>query len=193
MYEAGSHHAIIRLSETRMLTEESTGLLPSMAIKFLIDYKKSENLFGMPNLTGLYEDEETGEMEPSWDFFKAPMKNRVERFTDDCEVDSLEWKMAEANPFPYVTSIVRPAAMATDGEIVDTKDIGGEFRFPYQLEYEGVHHFPNDDDVIWYDRIKDHFNDKVGKDEDGDGVIDNVTLLKVFAWNAPERLGGKRV
>ena len=98
----------------------------------------------------------------------------------------MEWKMAEANPFPYVTSIVRPAAMATDGEIVDTKDIGGEFRFPYQLEYEGVHHFPNDDDEIWYDRIKEHFNEQMGKDEDGDGVIDDVPLLKVFAWDAPE-------
>jgi len=77
IYEQGSQHAILRLSETRNLTEYSEGLLPSLAIKFLIDNKKSENLFAMPNMTGMYEDEETGEMEPSWDFFKAPLKSRV--------------------------------------------------------------------------------------------------------------------
>jgi len=186
MYEQGSHHAIIRLSETRNLTEEaSEGLLPSMALKFLIDYKKSENLFGMPNLTGLYENEE-GELEPSWDFFKAPMKNRVDRFTEECEIDTVEKKMIEANPFPYVTAVARPAAMATDGVVLNTDDFGGEFRLPYQLEYEGTHHFPNDDEEIWYDRLKGHYNDKFGKEED-------VPILKVFAWNAPEQLGGKRV
>ena len=61
MYEQGSHHAIMRLSQTRNLSDESEGLLPSMALKFLIDYKKSENLFAMPNFTGLYENEETVE------------------------------------------------------------------------------------------------------------------------------------
>ena len=186
MYEKGSHHAILRLSETRNLSEASEGLLPSLAIKFLIDYKKSENLFGMPNLTGLYEDEETGDMEPSWDFFKAPMKNRVDRFTEECELDTVEWKMREANPFPYVTSVVRPAAMATDGEVLDTEDRGGAFRFPYQLEYEGTHNFPNDSEEWWYERLKEHYNEKF---EDGE----EVTVLKVFGWDAPEALDGQRV
>lgn len=77
MYEQGSEHAILRLSETKNLTEESDGLLPSMALKFLIDGKKSENLFGMPNMTGVYENGET-----SWDFFHSAMKSRVERFTE---------------------------------------------------------------------------------------------------------------
>ena len=72
IYEHGSDHAILRLSETFNLTEESDGLLPSMALKILFDGRKSENLFGMPNMTGIYEDGET-----SWDFFHAPYKSRV--------------------------------------------------------------------------------------------------------------------
>ena len=91
IYEHGSESVILRLSETRNLTEESDGLLPSMAMKFLIDHRRSENLFGMPNMTGVYEDGET-----SWDFFRAPLKSRVERLTSSCEVDSLEKKMVEA-------------------------------------------------------------------------------------------------
>ena len=33
------------------------------------------------------------------------------------------------------------------------------FQFPFQLEYEGVHNFPNNRDDEWYERIRKHFND----------------------------------
>ena len=61
IYEEGTKTAIIRLSEAKLLTSQSEGLLPSFAIKFLIDNHKSENLFAMPNFTGIYKeyDEET--------------------------------------------------------------------------------------------------------------------------------------
>jgi len=84
IYEEGTKTAIIRLSETKNLTSASEGLLPSFAIKFLIDNHKSENLFAMPNFTGKYKEynEETEEMEEnsSWDFFHGTFKNRVEPF-----------------------------------------------------------------------------------------------------------------
>jgi len=82
IYEEGSETAIIRLSEAKNMTHKSEGLTPSFAIKFLLDYEKSENLFGMPNFTGKYTNAETGLEESSWDFFHATFKNRVERFTD---------------------------------------------------------------------------------------------------------------
>ena len=37
IYASGSETAIIRLSQTTILTQHSEGLFPSMAIKFLID------------------------------------------------------------------------------------------------------------------------------------------------------------
>ena len=43
------------------MTRESKGVHPSFAIKFLLDYHKSVNLFAMPNFTGKYIDEDTGE------------------------------------------------------------------------------------------------------------------------------------
>jgi hypothetical protein len=44
-----------------MLTEESTGLHPSLALKFLVDGKRSDNLFAM---TGLKPTD-------SWDFLNV--------------------------------------------------------------------------------------------------------------------------
>ena len=43
IYETGSDVAIMRLSQVTNLTEVSTGLFPSMAIKFLIDGMESMN------------------------------------------------------------------------------------------------------------------------------------------------------
>jgi hypothetical protein len=61
-----------------------------MAFKFLIDGIKSENLFAMANFTGEDEDGNT-----SWDFFHRQMSNRVERFPDSCERDTVEKKLIE--------------------------------------------------------------------------------------------------
>ena len=112
IYNEGTETAILRLSQTINLTEKSEGLLPSFAIKFLLDYEKSENLFGMPNFTGKYADSEGNET-TSWDFFKGTFRNRVERFSDDCERDALEAKMIEGNNKPYATGVALPAFWTT--------------------------------------------------------------------------------
>ena len=77
MYSTGNDHVIMRLSETNNLTSASTGLLPGAAFKFLIDGLPSDNLFAMPNNTGVDEEGNT-----SWDFFHRPLSNRVQRFKD---------------------------------------------------------------------------------------------------------------
>jgi len=100
IYGAGSTvNTIIRLSETKPLTGASQGLHPSMAIKFLVDYDKSMNLFAMPNFEGT----------TSWDFFSQPMKSRVQRFEDTCHRETREMKMLEGNNRPYATSVIKPA------------------------------------------------------------------------------------
>ena len=73
---------MLRFSQTANLHEDSKGLMPSMAIKFLISGYKSENLFGMPNFTGEYKDEATGEKYHSWNFFEKNFKSRVSRFDE---------------------------------------------------------------------------------------------------------------
>lgn len=68
IYASGSDTAVIRLSQTTILTEHDEGLFPSLAIKFLIDGGQSKNLFAMPNFKGT----------DNWDFFGQDMKSRVE-------------------------------------------------------------------------------------------------------------------
>ena len=39
--------------------------------------------------------------------------------------------MIEGHNRPYVTTVVSPATMATDGVELNLEDVGGAFRFPY--------------------------------------------------------------
>lgn len=150
IYSTGSDNVILRLSETNNLTEFSEGLLPGVALKFLLDGIKSENLLAMPNLTGI-DEEGNG----SWDFFHRPLKSRVERFTDSCELETKEKKMIEANTRPYATGISRPGLMHNDGE-----EVGSERNIPFELRYTGTKHFSDtrDMDQPWYDQLKNNFS-----------------------------------
>jgi len=172
--------------------------MPSMAIKFLITGKKSENLFGMPNFTGEYMDEETGEKYHSWNFFEKKFKSRVARFEDDCMRDSKEEKMLEGTDKPYATSVARPSFYTTHeddiGEYHTTPEtkaemkIRDDYQFPFQLEYEGVPYFNSEnagDD--WHVAMRNHFNAQcVDTDNDGFCENDGIKVLDVYAWTAPE-------
>lgn len=187
IYEHGSQHAILRMSSTKNLTSSSQGILPAIAIKFLISGKESTNLFAMPNFTG---KDELGE--ESWDFFHRPLGNRVDRFEDDsedCERAALETKMLQANPFPYATSVVFPAVHDTsdylDPQVIWPKT-DTRFNAPYGLEYESTTHLANDNLAPWYDRVKDEWNPSI------DTGIEKP-FIDVYAWTAPKTLDGKRV
>ena len=178
IYEHGSQHAIIRLSSTNNLAEDSKGILPSMAIKFLLSNRLSTNLFAMPNFTG---KDENGE--ESFNFFHRPLKSRVERFESACERDSVEKKLIEGSPVPYATSVVFPAFYDTtdylNPQVTHHREMGPEFRVPYQLEYEGPSDkFANDRDETWYNRIKQYFNPFVEAEEE-------EPFIEVYAWTAP--------
>lgn len=73
MYASQQDEVILRLSETQMLTEESTGLHPSLALKFLVDGERSSNLFAS---TGMKPTD-------SWNFLDNVMKNRLEPLDQD--------------------------------------------------------------------------------------------------------------
>ena len=89
IYKHGSEHAILRLSSAANLTEESQGILPAIAIKFLLTNRVSTNLLALPNMTGL---DEQGQQ--SFDFFHRPLKSRIERFPDNgCERETVEKKL----------------------------------------------------------------------------------------------------
>ena len=108
IYGEGTDEAILRFSQTANVHENTNGLIPSVAIKLLMNGQKSENLFGMPSFL------ETG----SWNFFENRLRSRVERFPEepgttpeDCMRRAKEEKMLEGHDTPYATSVVRPALM----------------------------------------------------------------------------------
>ena len=77
LYEHGTDLMILRLSETTNLLESSSGLLPSLALKYLIKGKRSQNLFGMPSF----------QVSDSWDFFAQDFSSRVAPFDETHEVE----------------------------------------------------------------------------------------------------------
>jgi len=60
----------MRLSETQNISEHSTGLNPSIALKFFVDGAPSENIVAMESFVP----------SNSWDFFAANLSNRVPKF-----------------------------------------------------------------------------------------------------------------
>ena len=198
IYGEGTTEAILRLSSTANLTEDSTGLTPALAIKFLIDGHQSENIFGMPNFDGLYLDEETGEDYRSWNFFEGTFRNRVEPFKTFCEKRSVQAKMLEKNARPLGTSISIPAYYVNKKFLHDETPLPigkpdtlqvemedrDKYQFPYELQFEGVHDFPDDRDDEWYDRLRWHFNEQCNADSEGH-CANGVKIYDVYAWTAP--------
>jgi len=61
IYEEGSDAMILRLSQTANLTSYTKGLTPSLALKFLINGKESDNIVAMNDFNP---------NEGSWNFFE---------------------------------------------------------------------------------------------------------------------------
>ena len=59
-----------------------------------------------------------------------------------------------------------------------------KYQFPYELQFEGVHDFPDDRDYEWHDRLKWHFNDQCDADSEGH-CANGVKIYDVYAWTAP--------
>jgi len=176
IFGEGSDHAIIRMSEASNIVEASTGLTPSMAIKFLVDGKKSVNLFAMPRSFS-----STG----SWDFFSEPISNRVDTFTAEekpIEQQTLQKKMVESSTTPFKMALGKVARTQNDGENVHRKLVS----MPYEIEYRGVTHFSHDKEldeagnqVMFYDQLK--------------RLEEGSTLYEVWGLTAPHVLGGEWV
>lgn len=121
---------VLRFSQTSNLTEADTGLLPSVAMKFLIDGTYSQNIFGMPSFKSTN----------NWNFFGQNMKSRLEHFVpmddegdmnDQLAIDTLINKLTEGSVFAYSTAVGNPARIHPDGTKINNEDA----RIPWQLEF----------------------------------------------------------
>ena len=166
IYASGTEHGIMRFSETTNLHEKSTGLLPSMAIKFLRDGVESCNLFAMPQFT----------QTDSWNFFKLPLRNRLQGFT--MEDNPVEWetirkKLVEGSARPFATAIGHIGKSNLDG----TDLVDDDVFVPYELWYTSPFQFSDEpemvdgEQVMFYDQLKT--------------IPVGATILEVWAITAP--------
>ena len=150
---------ILRLSQTDNLTWESTGYLPSLALKFLRDGLPSDNIVAMPQFTSTN----------SWNFFEKPMSNRVKAFdpvSDKCEDLTLRKKMTEATDRPFVTAVGH-IGIWENWEGVQSDVPEADIRIPYELIFTSPKQFSSEmefyDDnpeepIMFYSQLMDGFS-----------------------------------
>ncbi len=113
----------MRLSETGMLHEESSGLKPSVAFKFLRDGTESDNIVAMPSFHG----------SGSWNFLENAMLSRVEPFeSGSCEDLTLRKKLIEASPWAFSCGIGHVGRHNRDVSSIPDADV----KIPYGLSFE---------------------------------------------------------
>ena len=135
-----------------MLNEESVGLQPSLALKFLVDGYRSDNLLAAVSVKPV---------DGLWDFFGETMKNRLEPFdqTEDgpdwIEVQTVQKKLLEGSPRPFATGVTHPARKLADGTMIKRKEVVA----PWQLEFKAVDAVKGLQDdqnkLEWYKPLKD--------------------------------------
>ena len=152
MDEGGSENVIMRLSETDMLHEESKGLKPSAAFKFLRDGVASDNIVVMPSF------ENSG----SWNFLKKEMLTRVAPFEDDsCPDLTLRKKLTEGQQWPYSCGIHEIFKHLSNGSDLDDSAVNTPYELsfeanePYATMFSDEKEYDADgNQVNWYDQLK---------------------------------------
>ena len=128
-YGDGTDNALIRFSQTSMITEDSPGLLPSLAIKALRTGHRSQNLLAMPSF------KETD----SWDFFEYTMKNRVEPFDPVEDADlmaTIITKLTEGDNRPFSTAVC-PFAEYNETEDIPQEDVVMPYEVWFTSPFKG--------------------------------------------------------
>lgn len=100
IYKTGSTSALVRLSETTNLTEDSPGLTPSMGLKFLVKNHESQNILAMESFMP----------SSSWNFFDGVLSNRVKPIDTSTTTgyimdETLRKKMVEGSQRPFAVAI----------------------------------------------------------------------------------------
>lgn len=100
----------MRLSEAMNLHEASPGLTPSIALKFLIDGRRSVNLMAMESFIS----------SNSWNFLEASLSNRLPIFDTTTEQgyimdQTLRKKLTEGSQRPFALGISHIARFLSDG------------------------------------------------------------------------------
>ena len=127
MFASGSDTIIMRLSDSHILTKSSTGLAPSIALKFLLDGKLSQNLMAMESFVSTN----------SWNFLEARLSNRVPEFDTTTETgyimdQTLRKKLTEGSQRPFGLAISHIGKHENDGTVLHRKK---DIKVPYEINF----------------------------------------------------------
>ena len=108
LYAAGSDKGLIRLSESNFDLPEAPGLTPSLAIKFVRDGMRSVN-----HLANV-------DFEPtnSFNFMANTFRSRVDLFSDQCAIDTIQRKFLDVASTPQSVGLAEFASHLENGSTV---------------------------------------------------------------------------
>ena len=150
-FGTGSENILMRFSETGMLHEDSPGLKPSVAFKFLRDKRHSDNIVAMPSFEG------SGQ----WNFFDKPMRSKVKEFKKGSIEDlTLRPKLLEGSAWAFSTGL-SVLTLHTENDTLHM----GERKFPYDISFDPTDAVknlfssekeigPDGKQVSWLDQMK---------------------------------------
>lgn len=146
IYATGSDYIIMRLSEMMLLHEDSSGLRPAVAFKFLRDGTESDNIVTLPSRSGrsTFRDAESDNIDTltslkrsggSWNFLEPSLKTRVTNENygrNSCEDRTVKVKLLEGSQWAFSCGVGNIALHHVDGSTVDARSVG----LPYELQFE---------------------------------------------------------
>lgn len=119
LYDGGSDVGLLRLSEGNFILPDTPGLTPSLAIKFLRTGMESVNQLANVSF----------EPTDSWNFFENHFHTRVNFFTDQCAIDTIQRKFLE------VTSTIQSLGLAEFARFRTNGQAENNVTFPFDLHF----------------------------------------------------------
>ena len=124
IYASGSDSVVMRLSETSNIGANTSGLKPSVAFKFLLDGRSSENLV----LSAGFRS--SGQ----WNFLAGEQTNRVPAFDPvqdaNCEFETVHKQLLEGSRCPYALGLGQIGNVNNDA----TRLSDGDVHTPHQID-----------------------------------------------------------
>ena len=167
-YETGFEHGYLRFSQTLPLMDDSTGLLPAVAVKALRNGARSQNIMGMPSFHPT----------TSWNFFNADMSNRVEPFDENDEddkmlLDPIIEKLIAGDNQPFSTAVENFAEFFDYPEGLDKSAVYSPYQLYFRAPDEIMAQMSDERQDPWYADLL-----KVGKE--------GTCILDVYAIPDPD-------
>ena len=97
------------------------------------------------------------------------MKNRVEHYTDQCEILTIEKKQREGSPYLFSNSVGVIADVHQDGTVVEAPNVPFQLNFHSPLK-DRFADSPNHFDTPWYETVRA-------------GVAEGDTIFEVYAYS----------